>query len=218
VERPAGGRTGPTEPRLLDTDQPLREEDVDPDPVVEFGRWFGLAGEAGEPQPNAMALATIDRTGQPTVRMVLLHRADGRGFTFYTNYESAKARDLAANPRAALAFYWPLLHRQVRVTGLTTKVGRAESEEYWAARPYGSRISASASAQSTVIADRVALDAEVARLEALYPQAPPLPSFWGGYRLVPKSVELWQGRSHRLHDRLLYSRVGAAWRLERLAP
>src|SRR5439155_19536160 len=128
----------------------LREEDVDADPVVEVGRWFTLAVEAGEPQPNATALATVDQEGQPTVRMVLLHRADARGFTFYTNYESAKARDLAANPRAALAFYWPLLHRQVRVAGLVTKVSQEESEEYWAGRPYGSRISASASAQSAV--------------------------------------------------------------------
>jgi pyridoxamine 5'-phosphate oxidase len=213
MERPTGGPTG-----SVDTDQPLREEDVDPDPVVEFGRWFALAQQVGEPQPNAMALATVDQEGQPTVRMVLLHRADGRGFTFYTNYESAKAQDLAANPRAALAFYWPLLHRQVRVTGLAAKVGPEESEEYWAGRPYGSRISATASAQSTVVADRGALEAEVARLEALYPDAPPLPPFWGGYRLGPESVELWQGRSHRLHDRLRYSRVGAAWRLERLAP
>ena len=207
-----------THRKHIDTDRPLREEDVDADPVVEFDRWFALAVEAGEPQPNAMALGTVDRDGRPTVRMVLLHRSDARGFTFFTNYESAKARDLAANPRAALAFYWPLLHRQVRVTGLVTKVSREESEEYWAGRPYGSRISASASAQSSVLTDRGALDAEVARLEALHPESPPLPGFWGGYRLVPDSVELWQGRSHRLHDRLRYIRSGAAWRLERLAP
>jgi pyridoxamine 5'-phosphate oxidase len=202
----------------VDTDQPLDEADVDPDPVVEFGRWFELAEKAGEPQPNAMALATVAQDGQPSVRMVLLHRADERGFTFYTNYGSAKARDLAGNLRAALAFYWPLLHRQVRVTGSIAKVSLEESEAYWAGRPYGSRISASASAQSAVIADRRVLEVEVARLEALHPQAPPLPDFWGGYRVVPESVELWQGRTHRLHDRLRYSRVGATWRLERLAP
>jgi pyridoxamine 5'-phosphate oxidase len=202
----------------VDTDQPLNEEDVDPDPVVEFGRWFALAQEAGEPQPNAMALATVDPRGQPSVRMVLLHRADGRGFTFYTNYESAKARDLAANSRTALVFYWSLLHRQVRVTGSVTRVSHEESEAYWEERPYGSQISASASEQSAVIADRGSLEAEVARLEARYPQAPPLPSFWGGYRVEPVSIEFWQGRSHRLHDRLRYSRMGAAWRLERLAP
>jgi len=202
----------------LDTDQPLNEADVDLDPLVEFGRWFALAEEVGEPQPNAMALATVDQLGQPSVRMVLLHRVDGGGFTFYTNYLSAKARDLAANSRAGLAFYWPQLHRQVRVTGPVTKVRPEESEAYWAGRPYESRISASASAQSTVIADRGVIEAEVARLEALHPHAPPLPAFWGGYRVIPESIEFWQGRIHRLHDRLRYSRVGAAWRLERLAP
>jgi pyridoxamine 5'-phosphate oxidase len=202
----------------METDQPLNEEDVDPDPVVEFGRWFAHAEEAGGPLPNAMALATADRHGQPSVRMVLLHRADERGFTFYTNYESAKARDLAVNARAALAFHWPLLHRQVRVTGAVTRVSRTESEAYWAGRPYGSRISASASAQSSVVADRAALEVEAGRLETLFPTAPPLPEFWGGYRVVPDSVEFWQGRSHRLHDRLRYSRDGASWRVERLAP
>jgi len=202
----------------MDTDQPLNEEDVDPNPAVEFGRWFALAGEAGEHLPNAMALATADEHCQPSVRMVLLDRADDRGFTFYTNYESSKAHDLAANARAALAFHWPLLHRQVRVRGPVTKVSREESEAYWAARPYGSRISATASAQSSVIVERATLEVEVARLEALHPTTPPLPEFWGGYRVVPDTVEFWQGRSHRLHDRLRYSRVGAAWRLERLAP
>jgi pyridoxamine 5'-phosphate oxidase len=202
----------------VDTDQPLDEGDVDPDPVVEFGRWFELAEKAGALQPNAMALATVDQDGQPSVRMVLLHQADRRGFTFYTNYESAKAQDLAANARAALAFYWPLLHRQVRVTGSVARVSREESEAYWAGRPYESRISASASAQSTVIAGRGVLEAGVARLEVLHPQAPPLPDFWGGYRLGHESIEFWQGRTHRLHDRLRYIRVGANWRLERLAP
>ena len=202
----------------VDTDQPLNEADVDLDPLVEFGRWFALAQEAGEPQSNAMALATVDRLGQPSVRMVLLHRVDGGGFTFYTNYQSAKAHDLAANPRAGLAFYWPQLHRQVRVTGPVSKVSMEESEAYWVGRPYGSRVSASASAQSTVIPDRRVLEAEVARLEALHPDAPPLPDFWGGYRVLPESIEFWQGRIHRLHDRLRYSRVGAAWRVERLAP
>ena len=218
MEAGAAGGTGPTEGGRVDTDQPLNEEDVDPDPVVEFGRWFALAERVGEPQPNAMALATVDRAGQPSVRMVLLHRAEGRGFTFYTNFESAKARDLAANPRAGLAFYWPLLHRQVRLTGPVTKVSAEESEAYWRERPYGSRISATASAQSTVIAGRATLEAEVVRLEGLHPDAPPRPEYWGGYRVQPESIEFWQGRIHRLHDRLRYSRVGAAWRVERLAP
>ena len=203
---------------MIDTDAPLDETDVDPDPIVEFGRWFALAGEAGEPQPNAMALATVTAAGEPAVRMVLLHRVDADGFVFFTNYESDKGRDLAAHPRAALAFYWPRLHRQVRVTGAVAPTSRSESEAYWAQRPYGSRISASASAQSRPIPDRGVLAAEVERLEALHPAEPPLPGFWGGYRVVPGAIELWQGRRNRLHDRLRYVRTAAGWRMERLAP
>jgi pyridoxamine 5'-phosphate oxidase len=203
---------------VIDTDAPLNEEDVDPDPIVEFGRWFELAQRAGEPQPNAMGLATVTPAGEPAVRMVLLHRVDGAGFVFFTNYESDKGRDLAARPVAALVFYWPLLHRQVRVRGPVTPTTRAESEAYWAQRPYGSRISATASAQSRPLASRAVLEAAVARLEASHPQAPPLPEFWGGYRVAPLEIELWQGRVNRLHDRLRYARAGAGWRLERLAP
>jgi len=203
---------------VIDTDKPLNEEDVDPDPIAEFDRWFRLAGVAEEPQPNAMALATAGTDGAPAVRMVLLHRVDGRGFVFFTNYESDKGRDLAANPRAAAAFYWPRLHRQVRVSGPVSVVSRGESEEYWAQRPYGSRISATASAQSRPIPGRAVLETEVARLEASHPEAPPLPAFWGGYRIAPEAIEFWQGRINRLHDRLRYVRDGAAWRIERLAP
>jgi pyridoxamine 5'-phosphate oxidase len=202
----------------FDTDQPLNEADVDPDPIVEFHRWFALAHRIGEPQPNAMALATAGADGEPSVRMVLLYRADDSGFTFFTNYESDKARDLAANPRASLAFYWPRLHRQVRLQGTVSRVTRAESEAYWAERPYGNRIAASASAQSRVIPSRKVLEIEVARLQKVYPSAPPLPDFWGGYRLAARTIEFWQGRSHRLHDRLRYVREGGGWRLERLAP
>jgi pyridoxamine 5'-phosphate oxidase len=203
---------------VIDTDAPLNEDDLDPDPIAEFGRWFRLAGEVGEPQPNAMALATVTAAGTPAVRMVLLYRVDQRGFVFFTNYESDKGRDLAANPRAAAVFYWPRLHRQVRVHGPVTVTSPEESEEYWAQRPYGNRISASASMQSRPIPGRAMLEAEVARLERAHPEAPPLPTFWGGYRIAPEAVELWQGRVNRLHDRLRYRRDGAGWRIERLSP
>jgi pyridoxamine 5'-phosphate oxidase len=203
---------------LIDTDRPLDEKDVDADPLVEFQRWLRLAAEAGEPQPNAMALATATSDAMPSVRMVLLHQADERGFAFFTNYESPKAAELGANPRAALAFYWPLVHRQVRIAGAVQRTSREESQAYWSGRPYGSRISATASAQSTVLSSRALLEAEVSRLEAMYPDTPPLPEFWGGYRLIPQVVEFWQGRRHRLHDRLRYWRGDRGWRLERLAP
>ena len=211
------GGVGDTLP-VIDTDAPLNEEDIDPDPTVEFGRWFRLAGEAGETQPNAMALATVSDDGLPAVRMVLLYQADERGFVFFTNYESDKGLDLAANPTAAAAFFWPRLHRQVRVSGPVTLTTREESEAYWAQRPYGNRISAAASAQSRVIPGRGVLQAEVARLEASHPEAPPLPDTWGGYRIAPATVELWQGRVNRLHDRLRYVREPGGWRVERLAP
>ena len=165
-----------------------------------------------------MALATAGEAGDPSVRMVLLHKADASGFVFFTNYESLKGQQLAVRSGAALCFYWPLLHRQVRVGGIVVTTSRWESEAYWSERPYGSRISALASAQSRVIESRHALEAEVERLQNLYPDSPPLPDFWGGYRLEHEMVEFWQGRSNRLHDRLRYTREGQGWRVERLAP
>lgn len=203
---------------MIDTDAPLNEEDLDPDPIVEFEKWFRLAEAVAEPQPNAMALATVTPTGEPAVRMVLLYRVDARGFVFFTNYGSDKGHDLAATPRAALAFYWPRLHRQVRVQGSVTPTSREESEDYWALRPYGNRIAASSSAQSRLLASRAVLEAEVARLEELYPDSPPLPDFWGGYRVAPEAIEFWQGRTNRLHDRLRYVCDGVGWGVERLGP
>jgi pyridoxamine 5'-phosphate oxidase len=150
--------------------------------------------------------------------MVLLHGVDERGFVFFTNYESAKGGELADRPRAALCFYWPLLHRQVRVVGSVELTSRAESEAYWTGRPYGSRLSALASPQSRVIPSRQLLEAEVVRLQSAYPESPPLPGFWGGFRVGHEMVEFWQGRSHRLHDRLRYTRDREEWRVERLAP
>lgn len=204
--------------RTLDTDRPLREEDVDPDPIVEFQGWLERAWAAGEPQANAMTLATIGADGAPDARMVLLNGVDGRGFAFYTNYGSAKGANLAHEARAALVFYWPLLHRQVRVKGAVERTTREESEAYWAQRPVGSRIAAAASAQSTVLPDRATLEAAVAELERRSPDGPPLPDFWGGYRLRPVRIEFWQGRRHRLHDRLLYTPSGEGWTIQRLAP
>ena len=206
---------------VIDTDAPLNEADLDPDPIVEFHRWFALAERVDEAQPNAMALATVTPAGRPAVRLVLLHRATPEGFFFFTNYESEKGQDLAANPQAALAFYWPRLHRQVRVHGPVSRTSRAVSEDYWAHRPYGSRVSAAASPQSRPIASRVDLEAEVARLVTAHPEAgggPPLPDFWGGYCVTPEAIEFWQGRINRLHDRIRYRRAADGWRVKRLAP
>ena len=203
---------------MSEIDVPLDEREAAADPFAQFERWYAEARTSAEPQPNAMALATATRDGRPAVRMVLLNGFDARGFVFFTNYESAKAADLAVNPRAALAFHWPLLHRQVRAGGEVARVGRDESEAYWATRPAGSRISAAASRQSRVIDSREELEAAVSRLSAEHPEGPPLPGFWGGYRLTPEEVEFWQGRPNRLHDRLRYRLEDGGWRVERLAP
>lgn len=208
----------------IDTDQPLTAADLGPDPVAAFAAWFDLATEAGEPQPNAMALATVRGT-QPQVRMVLLHRADARGFTFFTNYQSSKGEELAAAPQAALAIHWPLLHRQVRAAGGVVRSSHEESVEYWLGRPWGSRIASTASHQSAVIESREDLERRVRALELRYPEppapdpeVPPLPDFWGGYRLIPDWIEFWQGRRNRLHDRIVFRRTGDDWHTERLDP
>jgi pyridoxamine 5'-phosphate oxidase len=197
----------------------LREEDVDPDPIVQFQRWFADAQASGELLPEAMALATASRSGIPSARMVLLKGVDPRGFVFFTNYASQKGRDLGENPEAALVLYWGKLGRQVRINGHVTRVPPAESEEYFRRRPLESRLSAAASPQSAVIASRTELEARVAELRTRYADEVLRPDFWGGYRLTPGSIEFWLHRENRLHDRLRYARhPGAGWRLERLAP
>jgi pyridoxamine 5'-phosphate oxidase len=197
----------------------LSEEEVSPDPVEQFARWFAEARAAGAAEPSAMTLATADATGRPSARVVLLKGVDARGFTFFTNYESDKARDLEENPRAALVFFWPEVERQVRVEGRVGKVEPGESDEYFAVRPRTSQLGALASPQSRPLPDRETLERRFAELESSYlGQTVPRPAHWGGYRLVPLRIELWQGRRSRLHDRLLYLREGETWRLSRLAP
>ena len=197
----------------------LAEADVDADPVVQFGRWFEQAEQAGLLEPHAMTLATATPDGRPSARMVLLRGFDERGFCFYTNYESRKGVELAANPRAALVFWWGELERQVRIEGPVAPTSRAEIEAYFHSRPSGSQLSAAASPQSRVIQDRAVLERRVAELATGSADGQvPLPDFWGGYRLTHEVVEFWQGRPNRLHDRLRYRRAGDGWKIERLAP
>jgi pyridoxamine 5'-phosphate oxidase len=198
----------------------LAEADVDPDPMVQFERWFEQARQAGLKEPNAMTLATAAPDGQPSARIVLLKGMDANGFVFYTNYESQKGRELTANPRAALVFYWAELERQVRIQGTAGKVSREESEAYFHSRPRGSQLGALASRQSRTIEGRSELERQLAEREQRLVSKPvPLPANWGGFRLKPASLEFWQGRPNRLHDRLRYVREGSgAWRLERLSP
>jgi pyridoxamine 5'-phosphate oxidase len=197
----------------------LREADVDPDPIVQFQRWFADARATGDPLPEAMALATATSTGIPSARMVLLKGVDDSGFVYFTNYESQKGEELADNPRAALVFYWGKLGRQVRVNGTVSRVTAQESDAYFRSRPLESRLSAAASPQSHVIASRDQLEAEVAELRQQHGGDVPRPASWGGYRLSPETIEFWLHRENRLHDRLRYTRqAGGGWRLERLAP
>jgi pyridoxamine 5'-phosphate oxidase len=199
---------------------PLREEDLDPDPVRQFASWFQDAGEAGIGAPEAVALATASPDGSPSVRMVLMKQYDERGFVFYSNYDSRKGGDLEANPHAALLFYWEPLGRQVRIEGEATRITQEETAAYVRSRPRASQLSALASPQSQAIASRQALEQRVAALAAQHEDAElPLPSAWGGYRLVPESFEFWQHRPDRLHDRLRCRRgPDRDWKVERLAP
>lgn len=196
----------------------LSEARVDADPLRQFERWLQDAVSAGVPLPNAMTLATVTERGAPSARVVLLKGLERGGFVFYTNYLSRKGRELEARAAACLVFLWSDLERQVRVEGRVEKVSAAESDAYYATRPLGARLSAWASAQSEPVESRLALEAALAEKESLYGDNPGRPPHWGGYRVIPEAIEFWQGRADRMHDRLLYRRAGAGWRLVRLAP
>lgn len=198
---------------------PLTEDSIDSNPIAQFSRWLAEAADAGVYEPNAMVLSTIDEDGRPSSRTVLLRTVDKRGLEFFTNYTSAKGRALAVHPEVSIVFPWYAIHRQVIVRGSTVKSDPAASDAYFATRPRGSQIAATASDQSQPIASRDELEARVASAERRFEGAPvPRPATWGGYRVVPSSFEFWQGRSSRMHDRLRFTRDGDAWRLERLQP
>ena len=197
----------------------LDRDQLDDDPLAQFGRWFGEAERAEEIEPNAMTLATSSPDGRPSARIVLLKGFGPDGFVFFSNYASRKGDELAANPNAALVFWWPPLERQVRLEGSVERTTTEESEAYWASRPLGSRLAALASAQSQVLAGREELVRRVEELAARHRDGDvPLPEAWGGYRLVPDAFEFWQGQPNRLHDRFRYTRHQDGWLVERLSP
>lgn len=213
-----------TQPSIADlrqnyTRQQLLETNVDPNPIKQFQLWFEQARSVDILEPNAMTLATASKDGIPSARIVLLKGVDDRGFTFYTNYESRKGQELAANPQAVLVFWWEPLERQVRIEGTVEKVTKQETEEYFHSRPRGSQLGAWASPQSQVISSRDVLETRLEDITHTYQeQEIPRPAHWGGYRVIPHAIEFWQGRPNRLHDRLRYRLNQDHWAIERLAP
>lgn len=197
----------------------LLEKDLAKDPVRQFERWFQEAEAAKIPEPNAMVCSLSTRDGKPSSRIVLLKGLDGRGFVFYTNYESRKGRELGENPRASLLFPWIAMERQIVVEGSVAKVSREESDAYFHSRPRGSQLGAWVSRQSSIVPSRAHLDDALKQIEQKYAgQEVPMPPHWGGFRVLPETVEFWQGRRNRLHDRLRYRREKNEWVIERLAP
>ena len=200
------------------TREGLRRTDLDPDPIAQFRQWFGEAASAELVEPNAMVLGTTDGK-RPSSRTVLLKAYDERGFVFFTNYESRKAQEIAKNPGASLLFPWYPLERQVGILGRAERISAAESLAYFASRPHGSRLGAWVSQQSTVVSSRQFLEMKWDEMKRKFADGEvPLPSFWGGIRVVPTEIEFWQGRENRLHDRFRYTRLGDAWTIERLSP
>lgn len=201
------------------TQADLSETDTDPDPVAQFSKWFHEALRAEVPEANAMGVSTVGENGRPSSRILLIKDFDQRGFTWFTNYGSRKGVELAQNPYAALLFHWVALEREVRIEGRVERVSAEESEQYFQSRPLKSRLGAIASAQSTPIADRDALEAQYARVEQQYGEQTPRPEQWGGYRLKPEYIEFWQGRRSRLHDRIAYTLdKDGQWQRQRLQP
>ena len=199
---------------------PLNREELNDDPLALFSQWFDEAVSAEILEPNAMTLATSTADGIPSARVVLLKGVD-HGFKFFTNYDSQKGRELAANPIAALVFHWDILHRSVRIVGDVARLTGAESAEYYHSRPRGSQMGAWTSPQSTMITDRSVLEQRLHEIETRFAETDPipLPDFWGGYRVVPRTIEFWQGRASRLHDRFRYTKAqSGTWAIERLAP
>ena len=197
----------------------LSEGDVHADPIAQFNTWFAEAQRAEVAEPNAMVLGTSTADGFPSTRVVLLKGVTENGFVFYTDYRSRKGRELDANPRAALCFFWQALERQVRITGDVQRVSREESRAYFDSRPVGSRVAATASVQSSTLASRAELEQRALDLQVKFADGSvPLPDHWGGYRVIPVAIEFWQGRASRLHDRILYSLTDEGWVTSRLSP